>query len=222
MMGEVELVVPTKGVEHRAGQKLFTALVYSMLSLEKYAIARYVPRNSKIGVIPRLVVLIPFRNSEKEGLYLVDLPTVEDVRTYPYTSLKPSTDEQRLLVKQMISMMSLYQVVDNEGKEMVKTDTTFNPTRQYFFQSVFHRVKKPDDDLPPLDPYIKEYLSPELRFFDDTAGLMPQIRKEFKLTKKELSKERAAKKQQALFWKDVVDNEGRPTDHSLTNSEIGS
>jgi hypothetical protein len=75
-MGEVELVVATKGREHLPSQKLFTALVYGMLTTNKYAIARYVPRNSKTGVIPRLVVLMPFRNHTQEGLYLVDLPTV--------------------------------------------------------------------------------------------------------------------------------------------------
>lgn len=58
------------------GQKLFTALIYSMLSLNKYAIARYVPRDNKNGVIPRLVVLIPYRGINREALYLIDLPTV--------------------------------------------------------------------------------------------------------------------------------------------------
>jgi ATP-dependent DNA helicase 2 subunit 2 len=63
-MGEVELVVPTnlgKLSDHEMviAKKEFTALVNSMKSLEKYAIARYVPRNSKNGVNPRLVTLIP-------------------------------------------------------------------------------------------------------------------------------------------------------------------
>jgi len=47
-----------------------------MLSLNKYAIARYVPRDNKNGVIPRLVVLIPYRGINREALYLIDLPTV--------------------------------------------------------------------------------------------------------------------------------------------------
>jgi hypothetical protein len=33
-----------------------------MLIQKKYAIARYVPRNSKRGVVPKMVVLIPFRS----------------------------------------------------------------------------------------------------------------------------------------------------------------
>ena len=64
-MGEVEAIVPLKGNEHLAGQKIFTALVFSMKTLQKCAIARYVPRNSKSGVVPRLVVLIPARGVDR-------------------------------------------------------------------------------------------------------------------------------------------------------------
>lgn len=79
LMGEIETVVPVKGNQHLPGQKLFTALVRSMISLKRYGIARYVPRNSKNGVIPRLVVLVPYKdksNEEEISLFLVDLPTV--------------------------------------------------------------------------------------------------------------------------------------------------
>lgn len=62
-----------------------------MISTNKYAIARYVPRNSKNGVIPRLVLLIPYRSVDREGIYLIDMPTVEDVRDYPFNSLKPTS-----------------------------------------------------------------------------------------------------------------------------------
>ncbi len=70
-----------KGKDHLPGQKIFTALVRAMITLKRYAIARYVPRNSKNGVIPRLVVLVPNNDNsnledEEVSLYLVDLPTV--------------------------------------------------------------------------------------------------------------------------------------------------
>jgi hypothetical protein len=41
------------------------------------------------------------------------------------------------------------------------------------------------------------------------------------LTKKELSKEKQAKKK-ALMWKDVIENEMPPTEGSMTNSEVGA
>lgn len=59
-MGEVDLVVPKKPV---VNLKLFTALVSAMISLGKYAIARYVSRSSKSGVTPKMVALIPYRTA---------------------------------------------------------------------------------------------------------------------------------------------------------------
>ncbi len=84
-------------------------------------------------------------------------------------------------------------------------DSTFNPTRQYFFQIVFNRAKNPNDDLPPLDPYISSYLNPEVRIYEDTQPLMSLMRKEFKFTRKELAKDKVAKKK-TLMWKDVIEN----------------
>jgi hypothetical protein len=59
-LGEVDIVVPQK--EDLISRKLFSAFIYSMLVQKKYALARYVPRNSKRGVIPKMVVLIPYRS----------------------------------------------------------------------------------------------------------------------------------------------------------------
>lgn len=103
-MGEVDMVVPS---DDPLSRKLFTSFIYSMLSLSKYAIARYVPRNNKKGVNPKLVVLIPFRSPEKETFYLCELPTAEDVRDYPFNGLKKSTEKQREIVSDLIDKMNL-------------------------------------------------------------------------------------------------------------------
>lgn len=60
LMGEVDIVVPNEDV---VGRKLFTSFVYSMLALNRYAIARYVPRTLKNGISPKLTVLIPYRST---------------------------------------------------------------------------------------------------------------------------------------------------------------
>lgn len=88
-MGEVDIVVPQK--ENLIGRKLFSAFIYSMLIQRKYAIARYIPRNAKRGVTPKMVVLIPYRSPEREMFYLTELPTIEGVRDYPFNGLKKST-----------------------------------------------------------------------------------------------------------------------------------
>lgn len=60
-MSDVDIVVPSN--DSIFGRKLFTTFIYSMLSLNKYGLARYVPRNSKNGVTPKMVVLIPYRSA---------------------------------------------------------------------------------------------------------------------------------------------------------------
>ena len=62
-MGDIDIVVPS--TDNLVGRKLFTSFIYSMLSLNKYGLARYIPRNSKNGVIPKMVVLIPYRSPER-------------------------------------------------------------------------------------------------------------------------------------------------------------
>jgi len=62
-MSEVDIVIP--GQDKNGSRKLFTSLIFSMIKLNKYAIARFVGRNNKNGVVPRMVVLIPYRSEER-------------------------------------------------------------------------------------------------------------------------------------------------------------
>ena len=78
------------------------------------------------------------------------------MRDYPFNPLKQSTEQQKDVVDSLIQKMNLFK--DNE--EMVKAESTFNPQRQYFYQCVFYRALNDDQNLPPLDPVIKDYLTP--------------------------------------------------------------
>jgi hypothetical protein len=49
--------------------------------------------------------------------YLAELPTVEDVRDYPFNPLKKSTEKQQELVKQLVQKMSMYKKNDDEEIE---------------------------------------------------------------------------------------------------------
>jgi hypothetical protein len=44
--------------------------------------------------------------------------------------------------------------------------------RQYFFQALFHRALREDDEIPPLDDIIKRYIQPEVIKFELTEPLM--------------------------------------------------
>lgn len=41
-------------------------------------------------------------------------------------------------------------------------ENTFNPVHQYFYQTVFHRALHNEDEIPELDPVIRNYISPEV------------------------------------------------------------
>lgn len=62
LMGEADIVIPS---DNPYSRKLFSSFIYSMIALNRYAIARYVPRNNKNGVNPKLVVLMPYRTPER-------------------------------------------------------------------------------------------------------------------------------------------------------------
>jgi hypothetical protein len=133
--------------------------------------------------------------------YLIELPTVEDVRQYPFNPLKQSTPEQKDLVKGLIDKMMLF---NSEGEEEVKVENTFNPQRQYFYQSIFYRALNDADDLPPLDPVIKNYMTPEAKKYEQTEVLMPEVKKLFKFNKK-INLAGKNDKKTTVIWKDVIE-----------------
>ena len=99
-MGNITKVIPGEDLR---SQKLFSAFIFSMLTLNRYGIARHIPRNMQKGVSPRLVVLIPYKSTTSECFYMTDLPTAEDVREYSFSPLKSSTTAQQQLVDQLIT-----------------------------------------------------------------------------------------------------------------------
>jgi ATP-dependent DNA helicase 2 subunit 2 len=98
-MSNIDIVIPS---ENLASKKLFSAFIYSMLTLNRYAIARYIPRNLKNGVAPKLMLLIPHRSAKGECFYMTQLPTAEDIRDYQFTSLKESTARQQDLIENLV------------------------------------------------------------------------------------------------------------------------
>ncbi len=48
----------------------------------------------------------------------------------------------------------------------------FNPYRQYFYQTIFHRALNQDDNntIPELDEVTKRYITPETRIYAGTES----------------------------------------------------
>jgi ATP-dependent DNA helicase 2 subunit 2 len=104
-MANVDVMMPVLDDLHHL--KAFCGLVKNLLAMNKLGLARLIMRN-KTG--PKLVVLIPREISKKEGkycLYISQLPTVEDLRQFRFSSLKASNPNQRKVVRDMISKMQL-------------------------------------------------------------------------------------------------------------------
>ena len=77
--------------------------------------------------------------------------------------------------------------------------------RQYFYQSIFHRAINDAEDLPPLDPVIHNYITPELSKQKETISIMTKLRKSFPLVKKHISADNAEKKKKTVIWKEVIE-----------------
>jgi hypothetical protein len=58
-MAGIDIVVPS---DSPADRKLFSSLLFAMLSTKKYALVRYVSRKNSRGVSPKLMALIPHKS----------------------------------------------------------------------------------------------------------------------------------------------------------------
>lgn len=107
-------------------------------------------------------------------------------------------------MRELVSKMMLYRKEEEELEEDVKIDNTFNPTRQYFYQTLFYRALNPHAaDVPPLDPLIHSYLTPEHRTHAAAASTAKLVKKEFKLVRK-FNLEEKKNKAKAVMWKDII------------------
>jgi non-homologous end joining protein Ku len=161
-MAGVDLVLPIKGSKN---EKAFAAMVSAMIDTKKVLLAKIM---MSARAEPRLVVLYPHVSNKQPLLYMVQLPTAEDLRDYQFPSLVQSTNKQREAAKNLIEKLDLCQQEENsdgelEEVERLKVEKTFNPSIQYFNQVVTHKVINPQQAnvIPEMDPVIKEYLEPD-------------------------------------------------------------
>lgn len=72
----VDVVLPLRGTKN---ERAFAALISQMIETKKCIIARLMERKN---ADPKLVALFPHVNKKQPLLYLVQLPTNEDIRDY--------------------------------------------------------------------------------------------------------------------------------------------
>ena len=75
-MNGVDVVLPVKGSKN---ERAFAAIVNSMIETHKVLLAKIIERKN---AMPKLVVLYPHISKRQPILYLVQLPTNEDLRDF--------------------------------------------------------------------------------------------------------------------------------------------
>ena len=205
-MGGVDIILPVRGSKN---ERAFAALVAAMIEGHKVIIAKIRERKN---ADPKLVVLYPWVSKRKPILYMVQLPTSEDIRDYQFPSLVPASDPQRLAARQLIQTLDLTKVqgVQVEEEEQLKPELTFNPALQYFGQVVTHRISNPPPEpgqvaeLPPLNEAIAAYVKPDKELFEQAAEEVSAFEEAFKL---EYVNEDENKKRQRVYWRDIIQRE---------------
>ncbi|XP_067890794.1 X-ray repair cross-complementing protein 5 [Heterodontus francisci] len=178
---QVLKVFAAKDDEHAA--VALSALIHSLEELDMVAIVRYVyDRRSN----PQVGVAFPVIKDKYECLVYIQLPFMEDLRQFTFTSLKnnkkgTSSEEQLSAVDALIDSMSL--VVDDgeEIEDLFKVSKVPNPHFQRLFQCLHYKAFQPDEPLPPIDPYLKTMLNSPQELAGSCLASLDQLKKLFTL-----------------------------------------
>ncbi|NWU97737.1 XRCC5 protein, partial [Upupa epops] len=140
----------------------FSALVHALDELNVVAIVRYAyDRRCN----PQVGVAFPYIKDAYECLVYVQLPYMEDLRQYIFSSLKNRrkcvpTEDQLSAVDSLIDSMNLVCEHD-DGKtfeDLFKPSKIPNPHFQRLYQCLQHKAFHPNEPLPPIEQRLLEML----------------------------------------------------------------
>jgi len=109
-----------------------------MIETRKVLTAKIIERKNAEA---KLVGLYPHISKKQAILYMVQLPTTEDLRDYQFPSLVAATNKQRDAVSNFIDSLDL---AEPNEEERVDPKTLFNPALQYFAQCITDKVQSKD------------------------------------------------------------------------------
>ncbi|XP_022103565.1 X-ray repair cross-complementing protein 5-like [Acanthaster planci] len=188
-----------------------SAIINALYETNSVAIVR---RTYSARSNPRLACLIPHIKAKYESLLYIELPFMEDLRQYTFSSLSSNkknqpSDEQLSAVDDLITNMDLMKAnvnEDGEEEEALKPKLTFNPYYQRLCQCLMHRALNPTAALPALSPAIAEYLQPPRALSAECSSCVDKIKELFKLER--VKKQEAASAES--LWKDSDVNAAGP------------
>ncbi|KAF1599675.1 UNVERIFIED_CONTAM: X-ray repair cross-complementing protein 5, partial [Eudyptes pachyrhynchus] len=186
----------------------FSALVHALDELKVVAIVRYVyDRRCN----PQIGVAFPYIKDAYECLIYVQLPYMEDLRQYIFSSLKnnkkciPTADQLSAVDSLIDSMNLIYEDDDGETfEDLFKPSKISNPHFQRLYQCLQHKAFHPNEPLPPVEQHILEMLEVPRVVKERCQAPLEKVKALFPL--KEVGKKKEEKTAQDIF----KDNEDGP------------
>ncbi|KAL6043050.1 hypothetical protein STEG23_014245, partial [Scotinomys teguina] len=150
--------------DDEAAAVALSSLIHALDELNMVAIVRYAyDRRAN----PQVGVAFPYIKDAYECLVYVQLPFMEDLRQYMFSSLKNNkkctpTEAQLSAIDDLIDSMSLVKKSEEEDtiEDLFPTSKIPNPEFQRLFQCLLHRVLHPQERLPPIQQHILNMLDP--------------------------------------------------------------
>ncbi|XP_072788139.1 X-ray repair cross-complementing protein 5 isoform X3 [Taeniopygia guttata] len=198
-------VFAAKGDENAA--VAFSALVRALDELKMVAVVRYAyDRRCN----PQIGVAFPYIKDAYECLIYVQLPYMEDLRQYVFSSLKNSkkyfpTVDQLSAVDSLIDSMNLVHEDGETFEDLFKPSKIPNPRFQRLYQCLQHKAFYPDKPLPPIEQHILEMLEMPCVVRERCQAPLERVKALFPL--KEVGKKKEEKTAQDIF----KDNEDEPS-----------
>ncbi|XP_006867919.1 PREDICTED: X-ray repair cross-complementing protein 5 [Chrysochloris asiatica] len=150
--------------DDEAAAVALSSLIHALDELDMVAIVRYAyDKRSN----PQVGVAFPNIKDAYECLIYIQLPFMEDLRQYMFSSLKSNkkytpTEAQLNAVDALIDSMSLVKKDEEEGiiEDLFPTTKIPNPRFQRLFQCLLHRALHPQKPLPPIQQHVLNMLNP--------------------------------------------------------------
>ncbi|TKS67313.1 X-ray repair cross-complementing protein 5 [Collichthys lucidus] len=201
MGNQVVKIFAAKDDEH-AGVAL-SALIRALDELQMVAIVRYAyDRRSN----PQVGAAFPSIKKDYECLLYIQLPFMEDLRSFTFPSLENSkrftpSDTQLSAVDSLIDSMMLVEEDENaEQRDMFEVHHIPNPAFQRHFQCLHHRAVNPGTPLPPMESWLKAALERPDVINERCQAPLEEMKRKFPLT--EVEKKKKPKTSAQIFGKD--------------------
>nr|XP_045003948.1 X-ray repair cross-complementing protein 5-like [Jaculus jaculus] len=171
--------------DDEAAAVALSSLIHALEELDMVAIVRYAyDRRSN----PQVGVAFPLIKDTYECLVYVQLPFMEDLRQYTFSSLKNKncapTEEQLSAMDALIDSMSLVRRDEEEDtiEDLFPTSKIPNPEFQRLYQCLLHRALHPQEPLPPIQQHILNMLAPPTEVTAQCHIPLSKIKSLFPLT----------------------------------------